>query len=58
MIAGANDYRTVDIPGSFDDGDTGDAWMGVFKSFDGGERWQSTLLPGYPQDTSAEGMSR
>ncbi len=57
LLAGANDYRTVDIPGNFDDGETGDAWLGVFKSFDGGERWQSTLLPGYPQDTSAEGMA-
>lgn len=57
LLAGANDYRTVDIPGNFDDGETGDAWLGVFKSFDGGERWQSTLLPGYPQDTSAEGRA-
>jgi hypothetical protein len=57
LLAGANDYRTVDIPGSFEDGETGDAWLGVFKSFDGGERWQSSLLPGYPQDTSAEGMA-
>lgn len=57
LLAGANDYRTVDIPGSFDDGETGDAWLGVFKSFDGGERWQSTLLPGYPQDTTPEGMA-
>lgn len=57
LLAGANDYRTVDIPGNFDDGETGDAWLGVFKSFDGGERWGSTLLPGYPQDTSPEGMA-
>ncbi len=57
LLAGANDYRTVDIPGNFNDGETGDAWLGVFKSFDGGERWQSTLLPGYPQDTSAAGMA-
>ncbi len=57
LLAGANDYRTVDIPGNFDDGETGDAWLGVFKSFDGGERWQSTLLPGYPQDTSPQGMA-
>lgn len=57
LLAGANDYRTVDIPGSFDDGETGDAWLGIYKSFDGGERWQSSLLPGYPQDTSAEGMA-
>ena len=25
-----------------------DAWVGLFKSFDGGQTWRSTLLPGYP----------
>jgi hypothetical protein len=57
LLAGANDYRTVDIPGNFDDGETGDAWLGLFKSVDGGERWTSSLLPGYPQDQSKEGMA-
>ena len=27
-----------------------DAWVGLFKSLDGGQTWKSTLLPGYPQD--------
>jgi hypothetical protein len=59
LLAGANDYRTVDLPVS----DTvpgslaGDAWLGVFKSFDGGLTWQSYLLPGYPQDKSPEGTA-
>ncbi len=59
LLAGANDYRTVDLPVS----DTvpgslaGDAWLGVFKSFDGGLSWQSYLLPGYPQDNSAAGLA-
>ncbi len=59
LLAGANDYRTVDLPAS----DTvpgslaGDAWLGVFKSLDGGLSWQSYLLPGYPQDTSAAGLA-
>jgi hypothetical protein len=58
LLAAANDYRTVDIP--FSEGalpgipegtaqSQGDAWIGIFKSFDGGESWISTLLPGYPQ---------
>src|SRR3954465_10334762 len=60
ILAGANDYRTVDLqvgdvlPGSEV---TGDAWLGVFKSFDGGQTWSSTLLPGYPQDTTAVGSA-
>jgi uncharacterized repeat protein (TIGR01451 family) len=50
LLAGSNDYRTVDLPGLPDGEETGDAWLGIFKSFDGGQRWVSTLLPGYPQD--------
>jgi len=60
LLAGANDYRTVDLPtepGSIPGTLSGDAWLGVFKSFDGGLNWQSTLLPGYAQDTSAAGMA-
>jgi len=54
LLSGANDYRTVDVP--FVDGadETGDAWLGLFKSFDGGQRWQSTLVPGgYPAGPDA-----
>jgi hypothetical protein len=57
LLAGANDYRTVDIPfppsPAGTPPETGDAWLGVFKSFDGGLTWKSTLLPGYPQQTPA-----
>lgn len=56
LLAGANDYRTVDLPGLGND-EVGDAWLGLFKSFDGGQRWNSTLLPGYPQDISADGLA-
>lgn len=56
LFAGANDYRTVDLPGLAED-ETGDAWLGVFKSWDGGQRWTSTLVPGCPQDTSALGLA-
>jgi len=57
ILCTANDYRTVDLPGLLEGGVIGDAWLGVFLSFDGGNRWQSTLLPGFPQDTSPEGVS-
>ena len=56
LLAGANDYRTVDVP--VVPGATkmaADAWQGVFKSFDGGQTWKSYLMPGYPQDVSYDG---
>src|SRR2546430_74846 len=57
LLAGANDYRTVDFPGLPNGRVVGDAFLGLFKSFDGGASWQSTLLPGYPQDTSSQGLA-
>jgi hypothetical protein len=57
LLAGANDYRTVDLPGLPDDEETGDSWVGLFSSLDGGQTWRSTLVPGYPQDTSPEGLA-
>jgi hypothetical protein len=57
LLAGANDYRTVDIPNSLAPNILGDAWLGVYSSLDGGDTWKSTLLPGYPQDTSSVGTS-
>ena len=58
LLAGANDYRTVDLPFSSSTApEIGDAWLGVFKSFNGAQSWQSTLLAGYPQDQSAVGTS-
>jgi uncharacterized protein YjbI with pentapeptide repeats len=52
LMGGANDYRTVDIPVSASL-PTGDAWLGVFKSFDAGVTWRSTLIPCFPQDPSS-----
>ncbi|MCJ7615129.1 MAG: hypothetical protein MUO43_01130, partial [Desulfobacterales bacterium] len=43
LLAGGNDYRNVN---STDLGVTGDAWLGVYKSFDGGESWESSILYG------------
>lgn len=59
VVAGANDYRTVDLPfpnvGSAPV--TGDAWLSFFTSYDGGSTWTSNLVPGYPQDTSTQGST-
>ena len=57
LVGGANDYRTVDIPGLLGIQETGDVWVGLFKSSDGGGTWRSTLLPGYPLDNSPEGLA-
>ena len=59
LLAGANDYRTVDLAGLADQNEKiiADAWLGLFKSFDGGQTWQSTLLPGYQQDGTQAGLA-
>jgi hypothetical protein len=56
ILGAANDYRTVDIPGLGEEV-IGDAWIGIFKSFDGGSTWTSTLLPGFRQDPTQQGRS-
>jgi len=57
LLAGSNDYRSVDLPGLPEGDETGDAWLGLYRSLDGGKQWVSTLLPGFPQDTSPNGLS-
>lgn len=65
LLAGANDYRTVDLnlpeaepgEGNLSNAATGEPWVGQYVSVDGGAHWQSTLLPGYPQDRSSRGMN-
>src|SRR5215831_17584511 len=65
LLAGANDYRTVDLnlpesepgEGRLSNAPSGEPWVGQYVSVDGGAHWQSTLLAGYPQDTSARGVS-
>src|SRR5262245_40441829 len=57
-LAGANDYRTVDIPfPPSGEQITGDAWLGWYTTKDGGLTWRTRLLPGFPQDTSAIGLA-
>lgn len=48
-LAGANDYCTLPT--------AGDAWVGFYRSTDGGATWTDSLLPGYQGDTSAQGAS-
>jgi hypothetical protein len=48
VVAGWNDYCSTDL---------GAGWMGLGFSADRGETWVNSLVPGYPQDTSAEGMA-
>ncbi|MGB5740350.1 MAG: hypothetical protein WBM54_13490 [Woeseia sp.] len=57
LLAGSNDYRTVDLPGLPGGKTIGDSWISLYRSHDGGGRWTSTLLPGYPQDDSTDGMA-
>jgi hypothetical protein len=48
VIAGWNDYCQTDL---------GAGWQGFGYSRDGGETWTNSFVPGYPADTSAEGMA-
>lgn len=56
LLAGANDYRSIDLAGILGSEETGDAWAGLFTSTDGGERWTSTLVPGFPFDPDPRGQ--
>ena len=55
LLAGANDYRAVDVPGLPGGLETGDSWLSYFWSTNGGATWKSTLIPGYPQDPACQG---
>jgi hypothetical protein len=44
VCCGFNDYRGIDIP------ELGDAWEGIACSIDGGESWNSQLIPGHRAD--------
>jgi hypothetical protein len=57
LLAGANDYRAVNLQGLPADKEIGDAWVGWYVSIDCGQTFYSTLVPGFLQDTSALGKS-
>src|SRR5262245_16684020 len=49
VVAGSNDYCAQII--------NGEVWTGYYRSTDGGASWQDSLVPGYPDDTSAGGTA-
>lgn len=48
IIASWNDACSADL---------GSQWQGFAYSRDGGATWRNSMIPGYPHDTSAEGMA-
>lgn len=51
LLASANDYCGVYNRGVLA-GAVGPIWLGYYRSLDGGSSWTSSLVPGYPDDTS------
>jgi hypothetical protein len=49
VVAGSNDYCTVELAGG--------TWAGFYRSTNSGASWTDSLLPGYPTDTSPEGLA-
>lgn len=59
LIAGANDWRPVEmdivgeeLPGVHQGLPATDAWMGIYKSVNGGESWYCEFLPGSPVEVN------
>jgi hypothetical protein len=49
VVAGSNDYCAQIV--------NGDVWPGYYRSTDGGDTWNNSLVPGYPDDSSAAGTA-
>jgi hypothetical protein len=49
LAVGMNDVRTLGV--------SNDAWQGLAVSNDGGSTYTESLIPGYPGDTSADGLA-
>src|SRR5438045_447598 len=51
LLGSSNDYCGVYNRGALA-GAIGPIWLGYYRSLDGGGSWTSSLVPGYPDDTS------
>jgi hypothetical protein len=51
LLGSSNDYCGVYNRGA-EAGAVGPIWLGYYRSLDGGGSWTSSLVPGYPDDTS------
>lgn len=51
LLGSSNDYCGVYNRGALA-GAIGPIWLGYYRSLDGGSSWTSSLVPGYPDDTS------
>ncbi len=49
VVASAQDYRLLAVGGH--------RWLGYYRSTDAGLTWSFSLLPGFPGDTSPQGLS-
>jgi len=58
ILCGGNDYGLVDAPGIDPDDVVRDAGAGVYQSADGGDTWESTMLPGHVLDTGSTSLLR
>jgi hypothetical protein len=57
LPASNSDYRTVDLPGLLGIEERGDAWLGIFKSFDGGLTWEQHVADGFTHQFVGCGQS-
>ncbi len=56
LLCGGNDYGLVDVPGIDPADVVRDAGAGVYQSTDGGDTWESTMLPGHVLDAPSAGF--
>ncbi len=56
VVASAEDHNTIPVGGCFSS-DRCHSWGAYSRSTDGGVTWITRLLPGFPGDTSPEGLS-